>query len=277
MPCLSLRVFWTVLAIFSTLACCRLASAREVIRINGTGSGLVVAKPLIAFFQKANRGVSFQMEKSLGSAAAIKALANDALDITVAGRALKPHEMSEKLAWYEYGRIPYAVVTNRQTQMENIASSELAGMYSGRVATWPNGDFVRVILRPREDIDTKMLRALSPEMDRAVTAAHARKDMLLGITDQESFEYLKKTEGEVGFVPLAMPLSEPGSANVSRFDGVAPTLSNLAAGRYPYAKSIVVVTKKETSPGVRKFVQFINSKKGRAIAVNSGLLPSVTK
>ena len=254
--------------------CCQTASAAEVVRINGTGGGLVVMRSLISVFQKANPGVSFEMEESIGSAASLKALARDMLDIAVSGRPLKPHEMSEKLAWSEYGKIPYAVVTNRHTKIENMTVDQLAAMYAGTLTTWPDGDFVRVVLRPKEDADTKELRAISPLMDRAVSAAHARKDMLLGITDREAFGHLKRTRGTVGFIALAMPASEPGAVNVSRLNGVEPSLSNLASREYLYAKRIFVVTSKESSPSVKKFLNFINSPKGRAIAVKSGLLPT---
>lgn len=166
------------------------------------------------------------------------------------------------------------MVTNRGIKVKNVTTADLAAMYSGKLAAWPDGELVRVILRPKEDVDTKVLRQISPEMDQAVTVAHDRKDMLLGVTDQESFEFLRKTDGAVGFVPLMMPLSVPGSTNVVRFNGVEPTLANLAAGRYPHAKTIVVVTRRDAPPAVKKFVQFLNSEPGRAIARKAGLLPA---
>ena len=264
-------------AFLATLICCQAAQAREVIRINGTGCGMALMMPLIAAFQKTRKDVRFEVQKSLGSAASLKAIARDALDVAVPGRALKAHEMADQLAWYEYGKTPYAVLTHRNAAVDNLTTGQFAAMYDGTLARWPNGDFVRVILRPEDDIDTKVLRGMSPEMDKAVTAAHARKDMLLGITDQESFDHLKKTSGSIGFVPLTMALSEPGSVNVSRLNGVQPTLANLSAGKYPYAKTIFVVTKKDASPAVRAFVEFLNSKKTRAMAARYGVLPSAAK
>lgn len=256
---------------------CPSTSAAETIRINGTGCGMALMKPLIAAFQKSHKDVKFEVQKSLGSAAALKAIARDALDVAVPGRALKPHEAGANLTWYEYGRTPYAVVTHRQTRLDDVTTGQLAAMYAGTRGQWPNGDFVRVVLRPQGDIDTTVLRSLSPEMDRAVTAAHARPDMLLGITDQETFDHLKKTSGTIGFAPLAMALSEPGAVNVSRLNGVAPTVSNISSGKYAYTKRIFVVTKKDASPGVRAFVQFLNSKSARAMVAKQGLLLAAGK
>ncbi|UPU35404.1 substrate-binding domain-containing protein [Geomonas paludis] len=248
------------------------ASAAETIRLNGTGCGVALMKPLIAAFQKKHKDVTFEVQKSLGSAAALKAIAKGALDIAVPGRPLKPHEAIPDLTWFEYGRTPYAVVTHPGRKLDDITTEQLAAIYVGTRAKWPNGDFIRVVLRPQDDIDTAMLRSLSPEMDRAVTAAHARPDMLMGVTDQETFDHLKKTDGTISFAPLSMALSEPGAVNVARLNGVAPTLANVASGKYPYTKKILVVTRKEPSPGVKAFVQFLNSKAARAMVTKHGLL-----
>ncbi|WP_035497650.1 PstS family phosphate ABC transporter substrate-binding protein [Citrifermentans bremense] len=252
-------------------------AAAETIRLNGTGCGVTLMKPLIASFQKSHPEISFEVQKSVGSAASLKAIAKGALDVAVPGRELKPQEKVAGIAWYEYGRTPYAVVTHHDTKLDNVTTGQLAAMYFGTHGEWADGDFVRVVLRPKEDIDTAVLRSLSPEMDRAVTAAHARPDMLMGITDQETFDHLKKTAGTISFIPLIMPLSEPGTVNVARLNGVAPTLSNLSDGKYGYAKKILVVTKKNPSPGVKAFVQFLESKKARAMAQKLGLLPAAGK
>lgn len=273
-PYLSRRV---VPALFLLLFSCQAASAAETIRINGTGCGMTLMKPLITAFQRSHPEVTFEVQKSVGSAASLKAIAKGALDIAVPGRDLKPHEKLPTLTWYEYGGTPYAVVTHRDTKLDNVTTRQLVAMFAGTQDKWANGDFVRVVLRPNDDIDTTVLRSLSPEMDRAVTAAHARPDMLIGITDQETFDHLKKTAGTVSFIPLIMPLSEPGAVNVARLNGVAATLPNLSAGKYLYAKKILLVTKKDRSPAVKAFLQFLESKKARALTKKHGLLAAAAK
>lgn len=268
----TLAIFLTPLMVL--LAFPAPARAEEVIRLNGTGSGIVLVKPLMAAFRKAHPQVRFEVEKSLGSAASLKAIAAGALDVAVAGRHLKAQEMQPHLEWREYGSIPYAVITHRDSKVDNVTTAQLADMYSGKYARWPDGELVRVILRPQEDVDTKILRTLSKEMDAAVSAAHARKDMVMGVTDQESFENIKKVPGSVCFMPLSMLLSEPGKGNVSRLNGVEPTPANVASGKYPYAKSIFVVTRKQGPAAARRFVEFMNSRKGLALAAKLGLVPA---
>lgn len=265
------------LAALSLLSSVPAALAADTIRLNGTGSGLVLMKPLIAAFQKENNGVSFDLEKSLGSSASIKAVAKNALDLAVSGRPLKPAESQEGLVQQEYGRMPFVVVTNKQVRVDNLTLKELAAMFAGQTAKWPDGELVRVVLRPNEDVDSKLTRALSPEMDRALTAAQGRQDMLLGLTDNDAFENVKKTRGALGMLSLSLPLSEPGAVNVVRLNGVEPTVAGLASGKYPYAKSLYLIAPKTPGEAVSRFIKFLGSRKGRALAAKYGLVYTGTK
>jgi phosphate transport system substrate-binding protein len=261
-----------VLALLSPYVSIPSASAMETVRINGTGSALVVMKPLMAAFQKENRGVSFDMEKSLGSSASIKAVGKHALDLAVSGRPLKPAEIAEGLTQQEYGKMPFAVVANKRVRVANVTLDDLVALYSGQTAKWPDGEMVRVVMRPNEDVDSKLTRSISPAMDRALTEAQGRKDMLLGITDNDAFESVKKTQGAVGMLALSLVLAEPSTVNVLRLNGVQPSVANISAGKYPYVKHLYLITKKGLPPAAANFVKFLGSPKGRAIAAKYGLL-----
>lgn len=271
------RFIRIALALSLALGVAGVASAQEVIRISGTGAGVALMGPLVEAFEKENKGVKVHLEKSLGSSASIKALAKNALDLAISGRPLKPAESAEGLVQLDYGKSPFVVVTNPHTKESNVSLNQVAGMFSGKIPRWSNGDYVRVVLRPNEDVDSKLLRSISPEMDLALTAAQARKDMLLGVTDNEAFEAVKKTPGTLCFLALTLPLSQPGDVKVMRLDGVQGSVATLAKGKYPYAKPLYLVTRKGGAPGVEQFVKFLKSKKGKSLAARHGLLPTGTK
>lgn len=266
-----------VAAVLATLVSPPTASAAETLRINGTGSGLVVIKPLAEAFQKENRGIVIEMEKSLGSSAAIKAVSHHALDLAVSGRALKPAESAEGLIQQEWGKTPLAVLANRGVRSKDVTLKELAAMYAGSTPKWPGGELVRVVLRPNEDTDTKLARSMSPEMDRGLSAAQGRKDMLLGITDNEAYDFVKKTEGAVALMALTLALAEPNSVNVLKLDGVQPSVASVSSGKYRFVKEMHLVSRKDAPAAVAKFVKFLNSKKGRSIAARHGLLVTGAK
>jgi phosphate transport system substrate-binding protein len=169
------------------------------------------------------------------------------------------------------------VITHKGIDAQNVTAGQLAAIYDGRLSAWPDGHPIRPILRPLEDVDTKIARGIAADVDRALGAAHHRGDLPIGLTDQEALDLVQKTPGGIGTIGLAMPLSEPGAVNVAKLDGVEPTLKNLSAGRYRVFKDLFIVTKKDVPPAVRDFLRFVGSEKGRAVAAKAGLLAAGAK
>ncbi|AJE02571.1 substrate-binding domain-containing protein [Geobacter pickeringii] len=267
--------------ILSTVAvalCCALpmgqwrAEAAETVRINGSGSALYVMKPLIKAYAKAHPEVRIEMEKPLGSSGAIKALLAGALDLAASSKVLKAEEVTQGAISREYGRMPLAIVTGKKVPKTNITTRELEDIYSGKVKTWPNGEPVRLVLRPDADIDTKILEGLSPAMGKVVKEAHSRHGMIVAVTDPESDEAVVKTSGSLGAAALPALLVERTPLNVLTLNGVKPTVKSLANGTYPLAKDIRFITTKHTSSAAHKFIDFVASPQGRAIAEKAGVL-----
>lgn len=247
------------------------AAWAESIRVNGSGSALYVMKPLIKVYSQAHPGVRFEMEKPLGSSGAIKALLAGMLDIAVSSKVLKQDEMSQGCISSEYGKMPLAVVAGKNVPRKNVTTEELEGIYSGKVMTWANGEPVRLILRPDADIDTKILEGLSPGMGKAVRAAHVRRGMIVAVTDPESDEMVERIPGSIGAAALSAIMVEKASFRVLTLNGIKPSVENLANGTYPLAKDICFVTRRNSSPALRRFINFIYSPQGRAIAGKAGV------
>ena len=248
------------------------AAGTETIRVNGSGSALYMMKPLIKAYVKAHPGVRIEMERPLGSSGAIKALLAGALDIAVSSKVLKPEEAARGGISREYGKTPLAMVSGKNAPKTDITTKELQDIYSGNVRTWPNGEPIRLVLRPDADIDTKILEGLSPGMGKAVRAAHSHQGMIVAVTDPESDEVVVNTSGSLGASALPAILVEKTPLNVLALNGVRPTVKNLANGTYPLVKDIRFITTRNTPPAALKFIDFIYSPKGRAIAAKAGVL-----
>ncbi|MBA4371460.1 MAG: ABC transporter substrate-binding protein [Thermodesulfovibrio sp.] len=246
--------------------------AGETIRINGSGIGLDMMKPLIAAYSKAHPGISIEMEKPLGSSGAIKALIAGALDIAVSSKPLKAEEAEQGATLRPFGRTPLAIVVGGSVPVKDITTPELEKIYSGTTVVWPGGETIRLILRPQEDIDTKILRGLSPGMDEAVTRARKRPGMITVVTDPESNQAVARTIGSIGASGLVGVLVSKPSLSIISLNGIMPSAKTLADGRYPLAKEIYFVTTSRLSRASEKFIDFIYSDKGRAIVEKIGVL-----
>ncbi len=246
--------------------------AGEAVRINGSGSGLAMLKPLIEAYRRANPGVSFEVQKPLGSSGAIRALTAGALDIGLSSRSLKPEETARGARLTPFGRTPLAIVTGRDVPVQDITTGDLEKIYSGVMTKWPNGEHIRIVLRPQEDIDTKILRGLSAGMDDAVTKAQARKGMIMAVTDPESDTTVSKTPGSLGAAGLTGVTTTRRPMKIISLNGVTPSTAAVASGRYPLVKEIAFVTTDRLPDAARKFLEFVYSDAGRALASKTGVL-----
>lgn len=251
------------------------AQGAQTIRINGSGSALDMMEPMIESYRRLHPEVLIVMEKPLGSSGALKALLAGALDITVSSKPLKPEELAQGARAREYGRTPLLFVTNRDVRKADISTREAEEIYSGKVRTWQNGEQLRLVLRPEGDVDTTILRGLSPGMDSAIAVARRHKGMIVAVTDPESNEAVAKTPGSLGASSLTSLLVDRPALNPLSLNGVKATVKSLANGTYPLAKDIRFVTTDKTPPAAQKFLEFVYSARGRVIAEKAGVLVSV--
>ena len=266
------HLFLVVLVLTAGIAHTGICHAADTIRINGSGSAIDMMKPLIKAYGKTNRNVRIVMEKPLGSSGAVKALLAGALDLAVVSRDLKPEETAQGAVLRRYGKTPLVIVTEKNVRTPGLTTSMLEDIYTGKTGTWQNGKKIRLVLRPLADMDTHILRTLSPGMDSAITAAHARPGMIIAVTDPESYAAISKTPGGIGATGMNSIVSEKLPLTILSLNDVTPSLKTLASGAYPLAKEISFVTASKTPPAVRKLIGFIFSAQGRAIAEKAGVL-----
>lgn len=269
--CLLLKLFFLILINLLLFAYPSNSLAWDKIRVNGSGTCMAMMKPLMEAYGNANNHILFKMEKSLGSSGAIKALLAGAIDIAVVSRPLKPDEINHGLRSRHYGKTPLVIVTGKKVPLQTITTGEIEDIYSGKTAKWSNGETIRIILRPIEETDTKIMRGLSPGMAEAIARAHHRRGMRIAMTDSESIEAVSGTTGAIGVSTLIHVLVGQFPVNVLALNGVKPDRSNQANRSYPLFKDIIFVTTSQTSGATEKFLNFVYSRKGRSIAEKNGV------
>lgn len=251
--------------------------AETFITIGGTGSALGTMKQLAALYEKSRPGIKIRILPSLGSTAGIKAVLGGALDLALASRPLTVDERQAGAVEAEYARSPFVFITNARVNKKDISLRELEGIYSNPSAGWSDGGRVRLVLRPEKDIDTKLVRSLSPGMEQAVKSAMARPGMIMAITDQESTDAVARTPGAVGAATLSEIISESRPVNVLSFNGIQADGKSVLDGSYPLVKSFYLVTTLKSRKEARQFSEFVRSPAARAILTKNGNLPAGVK
>jgi phosphate transport system substrate-binding protein len=249
------------------------SQAQEVIQIGGTGSALGSMKALARAFEKSHGKIKVIVMPSLGSGGAIKAVSKGSLSIGVISRALTTAEMNLDIAAVDYAETPLILVVRKDNPVADMSIETLEKIYRGEMRTWPNGERVRLVVRPINDADIVLLKKISSNMSSAVDAACSRVGMLKAITDQENTNLIMKTPGAIGFSTLTQVQSEKSILKILLLNSVRPGLDTLADGSYPHAKKLSMITAKKPSPEVRQFLDFVLSMKGQAILRKTGNVP----
>lgn len=277
----SVCIIYSCLIISSLVVLCLLLSSiylyaadlKGTIKIGGTGSALESFKKLEEAFNKIHPDVNIVILPSLGSGGGINAVNEGALDIGLSSRPLKDTEQQQGTAAVEYARTPFVFVTAQKTGGLNYTLQDIARLFSGETKKWPDGTAIRLVLRPESEMNTVLQKGMSPEMDKAVTKALSQEGMMVAFTDQDSADSVENVRGAIGTSTLAQIISEKRALNTITLNGVVPDIKNLTNGSYKYYKTLYVVTGQKSGPASREFIEFINSREGKAILAKTGHIP----
>lgn len=195
-------------AVTSVLAVWGESASAQTVRIGGDGSGLAVMQRLDVQFRKQNSAASLAFVKGLSSGGARKALPAGAIDIAITSRPGKLAEIIDGMETKEYAKAPFVFTTSVNNPTARLSLQDLVDIYSGKKFAWPQGERLRLILRPQTDSDSKIISEISPVLAEALKQAHAREGIKIALTDSESADAIQATPGGFGTSTLALLLAE---------------------------------------------------------------------
>ena len=242
----------------------------EEFKVGGTGAALGTMQRLAEEFTARNPDIRVTTVPSLGSGGSIKAVVAGAIGLAVTSRPMNESERKLGAVEMEYARTPFVFAVSTRSGLNAITSGELADIYAGKMVTWADGSPVRIVLRPVSDIDTEMVRNISPAIRRGIMAAEARPGVQFSVNDQDAANDLERIPGSIGPSSLALIVSEKRALRALKLDGMEPTPRNAASGAYPYYKRLFLVTGTKRSAAVERFVAFVQSPAGRKILASNG-------
>jgi phosphate transport system substrate-binding protein len=246
------------------------ATAATEIRIGGTGNALGTMRLLGDAFNQQNAEIVVAVLPSIGTSGAIRAVPKDALDIGLSSRALTAEEQASGVIALEYARTPLVFVVATKTKVTAITLDQLGNIYSGKLVNWPDGSQIRPVLRQSGDDNTKQVMRMSPALDKAMSEMAKRPGMPFATTDQEAADKAERIPGALGISTLSLIVSESRALRALTLNGVEPTVSNSASGKYPYVKRLFLITQVNSSERVKRFIAFVQSPAGREILIRAG-------
>lgn len=246
-------------------------AAGAILRVGGNGSATELLHVLGLEFHKRN-GTSFSIVPGLGSSGGILAAGDKALDLGVSARLLKPEESKGELVTSQFARTPFVFATS-YVQPGSLSVRQIARMISDPQSTWSDGTPVRAILRPRGGSHTSLLARYFPEIGQAIDDARKRQDVPVAVDDRRNAEMAERTPGSLIAITMAQLKLAPRHLHVIALNGVAPTLSNLEVGTYPFGRDFYLVHARAPSADVADFIAFVRSGDGVRLLRQHDCLP----
>ena len=256
--------------IFSTLLGAPLGAVE--LKMGGTGGDLGTLRLLAKSYMARNPDVKITVFPSLGSGGGIRAVAAGAIDLSISTRPLNEQERATGLRDFTYGKTALVLASSGQHTLLNLTLRDVVDLYTNNRLTWPDGHIIRVILRPMNDSDTKLVEKQIDGMEAAFHAAEKR-GATIGGSDQDAAEALEKRPDAVGFTSLSLIKGENRDLSPLPLNGVAPTVETLEAGQYPLVKTFYMVMKNSATEAARAFVAFLKSPAGANILRQTGHIP----
>ena len=150
------------------------------------------------------------------------------------------------------------------------------------VATASEPEALIRIMRATGANTLQLQSEVSPDTARAVKSVlpYVKLYAVVHVFGADAIEEAKKFEdavdaiagvpGAIGGTTLSLVLSRKRTLRVLAVDGVVPSVRTMADRSYPYSKTFYMVTRKNPSDAVRRFIDFVRSPAGSAILSRYG-------
>jgi phosphate transport system substrate-binding protein len=241
------------------------------LRTGGTGAATVLLHQLAAEFGK-ERVYRTQVVASLGTSGGLRALADGYLDVTVAGRALKPEEQAKGLKVAMVVRTPFILATSHKAP-GGLALADVVRAFADPHLAWADGTPIRVILRPRSESDVMLMISLFPGLAGAMEKARQRPEVPVAATDQDNAELAERTPGSLIGMTQAQLLLERRDLRTVTIDGLGATKASFVDGTYPYSKLLYFVTRDQTGEAAGAFLRFLDTPAAHQLMARAFVFP----
>jgi phosphate transport system substrate-binding protein len=256
---LSTALCWLALAVGNSTA----VAHADTLRLGGSGSTTALAKLLVGAYNKKYPQDVITVTPALGTSGGIKALQAKAVGVALMSRPLTDGERG--LQAVEFARTPFVLAVAASNPKNNMDFAELAKIYAATNPLWPDGTRMRLVLRPPEDNDSKIISRFSPEVAASWRAAHDREGAFISATDEDTIAAIQRLPGALGFTTLGQILADKRPLKALSLQGKTPSVHNIKEGSYPHYKRHFLVTDSQITPIIERFVAFALSAEAQAL------------
>jgi phosphate transport system substrate-binding protein len=248
------------------------ASAQPKLAVDGsTGTAPLVAALGKAFTDKT--GVAIEVGKGLGTKARFEALAAGKIDVAMASHGLRADEVTTMdMTVHRIAMTPVVFAVHQSVGATGLTDSQLCAVYAGRTRNWSEFGAADLVIapltRPDSEVDAEVVRdgiacLKGLQMPDSVKVMPRAGDMA---------KALAETPGGIGMTSAIVVEQSQGKVRPLALNGVHPSESEVAAGRYRLTRDAFLVTRNAASPEVTAFIGFVTGPEGAAVIRANGAI-----
>ncbi|MGH7848385.1 MAG: phosphate ABC transporter substrate-binding protein [Candidatus Binatia bacterium] len=263
--------FFSALQMLLALVVSVPAVAQERVVIDGSTGMLPLATALAKAYQEKYPDSEVDLGKGLGTGARIRALAEGKIQIALASHGLKPEELKkEKLKIIEVAKGAIVFAVNSNVPISTVTEAQICDIYSGKLTDWQAmggpGAAIAVFTRPPAEVDPEVIRAKVACFKNLKEVETAR--VMAKGTDMATA--LAETPYAIGMTSMTVVEQSGGKVKALKLNNLAPNPENVRKGDYYLARDFFFVVKAESTPSVKKFLEFVRSPDGDHVILKNG-------
>lgn len=281
-----MQTFVRWVAVAGVLLAVSALQAEEQITIAGSSTVKPIVEQAAKAFEKDHAGVKFVIGGG-GSSKGVKLAGSGEVMIGMASRDIKDKEKAEfsDLAPVKIGLDGIAIVVHKDNPLTKITKQQVQDIYTGVITNWkdvggPDAAIELTAMGTTHGTHELFLEYFELEAEaKGKELAHKKKSggelskvlaksvesskdgMAAVMTNANAIAYVS-----IGAVQKVA--EKGGKVKAVDLDGVAATTDNVANGKYPLRRNLLVMTKGQPSGMVKDFVDFLTSAAGQKIVTD---------
>lgn len=246
----------------------------EPILLAGSGSNLPATRLLVKAFNRLHPEIYFETPTNIGSAGAIRAVADGAVAIGLISRPLLGDEKNLGLFVDTYARTAVVIGSHPLVKDDGITFNELNSIYRGNKTTWKDGQKIIVLNREPGESSIYVLEENVPGFREIYADSIKKKRWPIILKDEGMNNKIATVPYSIGFSDVGAITSQKLKINILKLNGIYPSAKNVLNNTYPLYKTLSFVYRPERlTPAMKTYLSFVCSPEGNKVLLKNGYIP----
>lgn len=243
------------------------------LHLAGSSANMPLTRALVRAFTGQTPDVRVRLHPSIGSLGGIQATVDGVISLGLVSRPLTPAEARQLPVVIPYARGAVVVAAHPDVPRGSLSHSELVDIYRGVRARWSDSSPVAVLQRERGDSGHQAVNRVIPAFATVNDEAYRRRRWRVVYRDTDMAQALQSIRGAIGLLDIGAMTAHRLDLKALVVEGAVPNRSNVAQGRYPFYKDLVLVSRKPLEGVAAGLVDFFFSADGRRLIEAKGYVP----